>query len=53
MVWFYFSFGHGKGVEIRKEQLTMDSTKLQNATNIVAFCKRKHKEEHLAYPNAH
>jgi hypothetical protein len=31
----------------------MDSTKLQNAANVVAFCKRKQKEEHLAYPNAH
>ncbi len=51
IVWSYFDSGHNKGVhngaramlkqEIWKEQLTMDSTRLQNATNVVAFCKRK------------
>jgi hypothetical protein len=31
----------------------MDSTRLQNVANAVAFCERKQKEEHLTYPNAH
>jgi hypothetical protein len=39
--------------EIWKEQLTMDSTRLQNVANVVVFCERKHKEENLTYPNAH
>lgn len=46
-----FRFGHGKGVhdgarivlkqEIQKKQLSMDSAKLQNVANVVAFCERK------------
>jgi hypothetical protein len=45
MVWSYFGNGHGKGVhdkvwlkqEIDKEQLTMDSERLQCVANMVTF----------------
>jgi hypothetical protein len=49
MVWSYFGSGHGKGdhdganvvlkQEIRKEQMNMDSVRLQNATNVLHFLK--------------
>jgi hypothetical protein len=29
----------------------MDGQRLQNATNVVAFCERKQSEQHVAYPN--
>lgn len=61
MVWSFFGSGHGKGVhdgagavlkqEIRKQQLNMDSPRMQNAADVVAFCKKKQTEEHAAYPN--
>ncbi len=62
VVWSYFGFRHGKEVhdgagtilkqEIKKEQVNMDATKLQNATDVLSFCLKKQQEKHSAYPNA-
>jgi hypothetical protein len=61
MVWSFFRSSHGKGVhdgasvvlkqEIYKEQLGMNPCKLQNASDVVAFCQRRQQEEHVVYPS--
>lgn len=55
MVWSFFGSGHGKGVHdgagailkqsIRKEQMKMETPKLHNAADVVAFCKSRQTSE--------